>query len=1039
MKLCPTCGQPVADEIAVCPACGQDVSGRRQAVDDYRIVDVLHEGYSTFLCRAIRERTDEHVMIRLFTPSSGVNAEVAARLQRELEELKKLPDEGFVRHFAIRRSAEGLWYRISEWVESESWGSLLASGRLADRRTLLGLFRRVAEILTVLHAHGHFIPHLILNDIMAVPDKDGVLDIKIDYKLSRYIDPRLDRPAPMLKTLLACHPDIVNQRPLDYRSDIWSLGKVFVELLAGDLWIENYEARVDTLDLPAELAVLLRVMLADDPDLRPQSMAEIAESLRRIEELPGLAAAPAEPPAPASAPPAGLVRRLQHRVRLLAAAIAVIVVAGVLAWFYLDRERRDAESTLEGYANRYARSVGFVLVDYWLESDGATVFRNVAEGTAFLVDRDGYLLTSRHVVCPWLEDPRFQSVVQYARRRALAVTMGYRVHLWFEGTRAFNPAGRMIDNPDITDIYFTENAYSTDGTPRVDIVGVARPPTRTRQLLKSPLKDDCAVIRIDRVPAGLFPLPLDLEMDPRKLPKLSRVIALGFPLGSRTQVDTVNASVVRGNVRRAFENMFQIDASLHGGNSGGPVIDTRGRVIGIVSAVAMDFSQGLVPMATPVWDIGLILPITGAERLLRDLKAGQAKWNGEIDFSAEAALAKIRETAAQGRWAEAMAAVDEKLGRSPQPVLVAAAGMLHFCNGDDRGARQRFTQSLSMDPEDHQASLMLSLLDWLEGSNNETPYHRELAAADWRSPAEFQGYLLQILEAQVELPAALGAWTSASEKSWLHYVGGLVRLRQGDPADAERLIEQAVLSADPDGWEFLLARARLDEIRRQRRVASQAPDQWAAYAVHTQQFDRQVKETLNAKRKRQEDLLSLWTILANGETSAEDKAAALQKVLELDPENRAIRGSQAYAAAGAEALPEALEHLRAYLAIEGRQTGMRMGLGLLEAGVLRLQGQEVAADECLAAYAVRTRDPWFRAVCDYLRGRLSEDALRRQAGDSPENVLTAFTAAGYWAEGAKDKKSAMRFYREALGSFLDNWVEYDFVRERVNRLKRAGD
>ena len=154
----------------------------------------------------------------------------------------------------------------------------------------------MAEILTVLHAHGHFIPHLILNDIMAVPAEDGTLGIKIDYKLSRYIDPKLDRPAPMLKTLLACHPDIVNQRPLDFRSDVWSLGKVFVELLAGDLEIENHEARVDALDLPDELAVLLRVMLADDPDLRPQSMAEIAASLQRIEELPELAAARPNPP-----------------------------------------------------------------------------------------------------------------------------------------------------------------------------------------------------------------------------------------------------------------------------------------------------------------------------------------------------------------------------------------------------------------------------------------------------------------------------------------------------------------------------------------------------------------------------------------------------------------------------------------------------------------------------------------------------------------------------------------------------------------------
>lgn len=1037
MKLCPTCGQPVANEISACPACGRDLGERRQAIDDYRIVDVLHEGFSTFLCRAVRERTEEPVMIRLFTQRSGVNAEVAARLQRELEQIEKLPGEGFVRHHAIRRSRDGLWYRISEWVESESWGSLLASGRLSDRRLLLDLFHQMAEILTVLHAHGHFIPHLILNDVLALPGEGGAFKIKIDYKLSRFIDPELDRPAPMLKKLLGCHPDIVSGRPLDFRSDIWSLGKVFVELLAGDLEIENFAAKIDELGLPAELAVLLRVMLADDPDLRPQSMSEIAESLRRIKELP-------EPPAAieradAGAMPVGLIQRLQKRVRLLAAAVAVIMAAGLLAWFFLERERRDAESTLEAYANRYARSVGFVLVDYWLESGGTVVFRNVAEGTAFLVDREGYLLTSRHVVCPWLEDPRFAGAVQYMKMREMQPALNYRVHLWFEGTRAFNPAGRMIENPDITDIYFTENAYTTDGSPKVEIAGVARPPIRTRQLLKSPLKDDVALIKIDRVPEGLMPLPLDLGMDSGKLPRLSRVIALGFPLGSRTQVDTVNASVVRGNVRRAFENMFQIDASLHGGNSGGPVVDTRGRVIGIVSAVAMDFSQGLVPIATPVWDIGLILPITGAVQLLRDLKAGQAKWNGVIDFSTEASLIKIRERAAQGRWAEAMAAADEKLGRNPQPVMVAASGMLHFCNGDERGARQRFTQSLSMDPEDYQARLMLVLIDWLSGSRNEKPYYQELAAADWRSPAEFQGYLLQVLEGKVGLQAALDAWTGSSEKSWLHYIGGQLRLRQADPEAAEKLIEQAVLSADSDGWEFFLARAKLDEIRRQRRTALGAPDQWSAYAAHVEQFDRQVKAALEVKKKRQEDLAPLWGRLANGEASVAQKAAALKKILELDPENRAVRGALVYALAAADDFPEALGHLRAYLSVESRQTAMRLGLGLLEAGILHYQGQEPAANERLADYARRTRDPWFLLVCDYLRGQQTEESLRRQAGDNPENILMAFTAAGFWAEGSKEKNNAIRFYREALGSFLDNWVEYDFVRERVNRLRRAGN
>ena len=214
MRLCPKCDQPVAEKITLCPACGNEIGEGRKYIDDYRIVDILHEGHSSFLCRAIRERTGEMVMIRLFTPQSGVDEKVAARLTQELERLKKLPDKGFVRHYAIRRSADGLWYRISEWIDTENWGSLLTSGRLKDRRLAFDLFFQMASILTVLHNEGYAIPHLILNDIMLVKGESGNLEVKIDYKLSTFFDPKLDRPGPMLKKLLNCHPDIVTSEPL---------------------------------------------------------------------------------------------------------------------------------------------------------------------------------------------------------------------------------------------------------------------------------------------------------------------------------------------------------------------------------------------------------------------------------------------------------------------------------------------------------------------------------------------------------------------------------------------------------------------------------------------------------------------------------------------------------------------------------------------------------------------------------------------------------------------------------------------------------
>ena len=117
-----------------------------------------------------------------------------------------------------------------------------------------------------------------------IENENGEREVKIDYKLSRFFDPKLDKPGPMLKHLLSCHPDIVNGRPLDFRSDMWSLGKIFVELLTPDFETYDHLAKVDELPLPHEAQVLFKTMLADAPDLRPRSMSEVATALGRIKD-----------------------------------------------------------------------------------------------------------------------------------------------------------------------------------------------------------------------------------------------------------------------------------------------------------------------------------------------------------------------------------------------------------------------------------------------------------------------------------------------------------------------------------------------------------------------------------------------------------------------------------------------------------------------------------------------------------------------------------------------------------------------------------
>jgi len=1033
MKLCPKCDQPVAEEIIICPSCGKEIGEGRKYIDDYRIVDVLHEGHASFLCRAIRERTNEHVMIRLFTQQSGVDSEVASRLMREIEELKKLPDEGFVRHHAIRRSSDGLWYRISEWVDTESWGSLLASGRLSDRRLLFDLFYQMACAIAVLHREGYFIPHLILNDVIVVTGENGALKVKIDYKLSRFFDPKLDRPGPMLKRLLSCHPDIIHQRPLDFRSDIWSLGKVFVELLTADLERMDFRAKVDELQLPPEAQILLKVMLADDPDMRPRSMTEVANSLARIKEK---EFETAEEPAPeVTIAPTRTIRSLQKRISLLAVVVILLTIFGILSWFQFG-QRKDDVGSLEAYANKYASSVAFVLVEYWLKNDEVEYYRNMAEGTAFLVDTDGYMLTGRHVVCPWLEDTTLFATAQQLILSDIIPQFGYRIFLWFEGKRAFNRAARMLENSELTDIYLVDLAFGSESSPRISIAGVPKPPVQTRQVMTSPLKDDFAVLKIEKVPDGLKPLPLDLKMDPQRIPKLSRLITLGFPLGSRTQADTVNVSVTSGHVRRSFENMLQVDASIYGGNSGGPVIDMQGKVIGIVSGVAMDYTQGFLPMATPRWDLGMILPITKAVEFLKELKAGQIKWNGELDFSVEDTLKKIREKAVEGRWAEAQTLADEELKRSQQPALVMATGIMHLCSGDIQGAKQYFSQSLSMDAENFDARLLLYLIDWMSDEKGGRAYRDDLLALDWRSPAEFQSYLVRVLEGMIDEDSALDGWYTSSEKSWLNYVVGLLRSKQKDWAGAEKLMREAILLADTNAWEFFLASSSLEEIQKYRRESLKKKKLLAQYSKNVEAFEKKVQKSLEDKKGSEEKLGPLRTKLLTDGTSIKDKLAALQEIHGMYPENRQILVGLAYYSAADEAWAESLAYIRKFLKTGGRQYSDRMGLGLMEAGILHYQGQEVEAQTNLEAFLRGTRDPWYQTISEYLLGKQSEDLLKKQAGETPENLITASTVLGFWSEGSGDKNKAIKHYKEALGTFLDTWLEYDFAKERIKRLKQ---
>ena len=283
MKRCTSCGQIIAQSITTCPACGSLLVEGMRFIDEYRIINIIHEGRSSLVCKAIKENGVKPVTIRLFTDQSGVNEDIALRLKTEITKLAKLPPDLFVQHYAIKKSDTGHWYRISEWVEADNWGNIFVSGILKDQRQMVTLFSNIASALETLHAHDHFMPYLILDDILIPKDNTRNLAVKINYKLSRFLNPRATHHGPMLKKLLTCHPDMVNERAIDSRTEIWSLGKLFIELMTADLNLVKFSSQVGKIKgLDPDLRILIRVMLSDDPDQRPQTMATVVSSLYQI-------------------------------------------------------------------------------------------------------------------------------------------------------------------------------------------------------------------------------------------------------------------------------------------------------------------------------------------------------------------------------------------------------------------------------------------------------------------------------------------------------------------------------------------------------------------------------------------------------------------------------------------------------------------------------------------------------------------------------------------------------------------------------------
>lgn len=185
-------------------------------------------------------------------------------------------------------------------------------------------------------------------------------------------------------------------------------------------------------------------------------------------------------------------------------------------------------------------------------------------GSGFCVSSDGWILTNAHVVTSAEEDELIPIDEESPVEQFLRI----------------------------------EAVFSGDST---------RHPVEVVQVAKSGV--DLALVRIE--PFDEMPFLEGFDTETPRPPAGSDVFLFGFPLGNFAlqQGETVIASTFRGILSREVDNYLQVDAGVHPGNSGGPVTDAQGHVIGVV------FSVQALPDQSAVYSIGYAIPISEAAQL----------------------------------------------------------------------------------------------------------------------------------------------------------------------------------------------------------------------------------------------------------------------------------------------------------------------------------------------------------------------------------------------------------------------------------------
>lgn len=325
--------------------------GEGTSLGRYTLLDLLGAGGMGVVYRARDERLERVVAIKVLTPGVLVGEDARRQFRKEALALAKLNHAHIAAVYDVGEQ-DGVDYLVMELVQGESLAAKLLAARTGGGavsvKEATSLLLQVAEALEEAHERGVIHRDLKPANVMVTPKGSAKV---LDFGLAKLFAPAgMDATVSFAETKMAgtplyMSPEQINGQVVDARTDLWSLGVLYYEALAGRTPFEGantlavlraiVETPVEPVgklrpEAPVEAGEIVARALQKDPSKRYQTAGEmVAEASALLLRMSGAVT---------------VVEQPKQRVLPIAAAVLVpmfLVVFAGLFWQYHRYSQRQ--------------------------------------------------------------------------------------------------------------------------------------------------------------------------------------------------------------------------------------------------------------------------------------------------------------------------------------------------------------------------------------------------------------------------------------------------------------------------------------------------------------------------------------------------------------------------------------------------------------------------------------------------------------------------------------------------------------------------